>query len=92
MWDWYSVGIAGILPISCRPAPPFQVAYLAGELDPGFEVLTAFEMRHTTNAPAADTDIQWLRETMANTRPDNIAQPERGSGLADYSWRCVVLG
>ena len=53
-------------------------------------MLTAFEMRHTTNAPAAD--IQWLRETMANTRPDNIAQPERGSGLADYSWRCVVLG
>ena len=65
----------------------YEVAYLAGDLDPAFEVLTVFEMRHTTNAPASDTDIAWLRETMANTRPDNIAQPERGSGLADYSWR-----
>lgn len=44
-------------------------------------------MRHTTNAPAANSDLAWLRETMANTRPDNIAEPERGKGLADYSWR-----
>ena len=55
-------------------------------------MLTAFEMRHVTNSPAADADLTWLRETMANTRPDNIAQPERGSGLADYSWRCVRAG
>ena len=43
----------------------YEANYVAGNLDPGFEVLTAFEMRHITNAPAANADLTWLRETMA---------------------------
>jgi len=47
----------------------FETAYLAGDLDPAFEVTTAFEMRHTVNADADDGDLAWMRETMANYDP-----------------------
>ena len=53
----------------------YEANYVAGNLDPGFEVLTAFEMRHITNAPAANADLTWLRETMANTRRVNQQTP-----------------
>jgi hypothetical protein len=51
----------------------YENAYLAGDLDPAFEVTTAFEMRHTLNADADDGDLGWMRETMANYDPDYIA-------------------
>ncbi len=57
----------------------YESAYLAGDLDPAFEVLTSFEMRLATDADATDDDLVWMRTTMANFRPDNIAR--------DYTWR-----
>ena len=57
----------------------YEQAYHAGELDPAFEVLSTFEARHTTNTDAQHEDQQWLRDTMANYRPDHIA--------AGYGWR-----
>ena len=51
----------------------YETAYLAGELDPAFEVTTAFEMRQTVNADATDGDLAWLRKTMAIYTPDAIA-------------------
>ena len=57
----------------------YERAYLAGDLDPAFEVLTAFELMLAVDADAFDEDLTWLRTTMANYRPDYIAR--------DYTWR-----
>jgi hypothetical protein len=57
----------------------YEAAYLNGDLDSSVEVLTAFEFRHTTDGDSTDADVQWMRETMAIYRPDNIAR--------DMSWR-----
>lgn len=57
----------------------YETAYKAGNLDPALEVLTTFECRHTTNSPARNDDLEWVRQTMAIYRPDHIAM--------DYSWR-----
>ena len=50
----------------------YERAYLAGDLDPAFEVLTAFECRYVTNSPAFDGELAWLRQTLGNTRPDIV--------------------
>ena len=57
----------------------YEAAYTAGALDPAFSVLTSFELSMTVNADSLDEDILWLRATMANFRPDNIAM--------SYHWR-----
>ena len=57
----------------------YETAYLAGDLDPAFEVLSAFECSLTSDSNAQDEDHIWLRTTMGNYRPDYIAR--------DYSWR-----
>lgn len=51
----------------------YEKAYKAGDLDPGFEVLTSFECRHVSNCDSSDSDLLWLRETMKNYRPNHIA-------------------
>ena len=51
----------------------YEAAYLAGDLDPAFEVTTAFEMRHTVNADASDSDLAWMRLTMGFYGPNYIA-------------------
>jgi len=57
----------------------YENAYKAGELDPAFEVLTAFECKHTSNSPASDEDLSWIRSSMGIYRPENIAM--------SYHWR-----
>lgn len=57
----------------------FEKYYKAGDLDPAFPVLTTFELSHTIDADSVDEDLVWLRATMANFRPDDIAM--------DYHWR-----
>ena len=57
----------------------FEKAYKAGDLDPAFPILTAFELAHTVDVDSDDEDMDWLRATMADFRPDNIAM--------DYHWR-----
>ena len=57
----------------------YEKAYLAGDLDPAFEVLTVFECKMMSDSDALEEDLLWLRTTMANYRPDYIAR--------DYSWR-----
>jgi len=57
----------------------YERAYKAGELDPAFEVLTAFEAKHTSNSPGSDEDLEWVRQSMGIYRPDHIAR--------DYGWR-----
>lgn len=50
----------------------FEKAYKAGLLDPYFEVLTVFELRFSVNFDGTDDDMDWLRETMYNIRPEHI--------------------
>ena len=57
----------------------YEQAYKAGSLDPAFEVLTTFEVRHTTNTDAMTKDQQWARASLAIYRPDHIA--------TGYGWR-----
>ena len=56
-----------------------EAAYKAGDLDPAFPILTAFELRHTVDVDALEEDMIWVRESMPNFRPDDIAM--------DYHWR-----
>jgi hypothetical protein len=51
----------------------YEEAYLAGDLDPAFEVTTAFEMTQTINADATDGDLAWMRWTMPIYGPQYIA-------------------
>jgi hypothetical protein len=51
----------------------YESAYLAGDLDPAFEVTTSKEMRQTINADAVDGDLAWMRKTMGIYTPDAIA-------------------
>jgi hypothetical protein len=60
----------------------FEKAFLAGELDPAFEHLTAWEYRHVVNCDSPDEVIQWGRTMLRNYRPDHIYNP-------DYGWRYV---
>lgn len=60
----------------------YEKAFLAGELDPAFTNLTAWEYRHVVNSDAPDEILSWGREMLRNYRPDHIYNP-------NYGWRYV---
>jgi len=51
----------------------FEKHYHAGDLDPAFPVLTAFELFHAVDSDATDDDMMWLRSTLVRFRPDHVA-------------------
>ena len=53
--------------------------YLAGELDPAFPILTAWEMSMSVDTDATEEELVWVRATLGNYRPDEIAM--------SYHWR-----
>ena len=57
----------------------FEKSFKAGDLDPAFPILTAFELAHTVNVKALEEDLVWLRATLMSYRPEDIA--------IDYHWR-----
>ena len=59
----------------------YEGALANGDLDPTFASLTTFELAHTVDGDMQDMDMTWVRATMANFRPDNIAM--------DFHWRPV---
>jgi len=59
----------------------YEGALANGDLDPSFASLTSFELAHTVDGDMQDMDMTWVRATMANFRPDNIAM--------DYHWRYI---
>ena len=61
----------------------FEQAFLAGELDPCFEKLAAWEYRMAVNGDETDEMLGWGREMLRNYRPDHIA-------TADDAWRYVA--
>jgi len=60
----------------------FEKAYLDGELDPEFKVLTAWDLRNAVNGDEPDATLAWGREMLRNYRPDHIQ-------TADTRWRYV---
>lgn len=60
----------------------FEKAFLGGELDPAFKILTAWEMRFVVNSEDPDEILAWGREMLRTYRPDHIYSP-------DYGWRYV---
>jgi hypothetical protein len=51
----------------------YEKYYQAGDLDPAFPILTSFELQHTVNVRSIEDDLTWLRSTLMNFRPDDIA-------------------
>ncbi len=61
----------------------FEEAYLAGELDAGFNDLSVWDLRMVVNGEEPDEILAWGREMLHNYRPDHIATD-------DYRWRYVA--
>lgn len=59
----------------------YAKAYLNGELDPAFKLLTAWEMRYVVNSEVPDEILSWGREMLRTYRPDYMSK--------DYGWRYV---
>lgn len=88
----HAVPIAQVNPQALTNAPAFvdpvkrylhyEKAFLAGELDPAFKDLTAWEYRNAVDSDAPDSVLAWGREMLHNYRPDHIETP-------DYRWRYV---
>ena len=58
----------------------FEKAFLAGELDPAFKELSAWELRSVVNGDETDEALTWGREMLRNYRPDHVLNP-------NYGWR-----
>jgi hypothetical protein len=58
----------------------FEKAFLAGELDPAFKDLSAWELRNVVNGDESDETLAWGREMLRNYRPDHVLNP-------DFGWR-----
>ena len=62
----------------------FEAAYLAGELDPQFQNLTAWELRFVVDGDEPDETLAWGRKMLRNYRPDHIYNTNNG-------WRYVSI-
>jgi len=61
----------------------FEKAFLDGELDPGFEGHSAWDLRMVVDGEEPDEILTWGREMLRNYRPDHIT-------TSDYRWRYVA--
>ncbi len=60
----------------------YEKAYLAGELDPNFKVLTVWDYRMVVDGDEPSETLAWGREMLRNYRPDLVTN-------ADLRWRYV---
>ena len=58
----------------------YENAFLAGELDPAFEDMNAWECRFITNDPYTNDELTWTRQMLRTYRPDHITNE-------DHKWR-----
>jgi hypothetical protein len=58
----------------------YEKAFLAGELDPAFKDMNAWECRFITSDPYSNQELAWTREMLRTYRPDHIAND-------DQKWR-----
>ncbi len=62
----------------------YEKAYLDGELDPAFDLLSTWDLRMVVNGNEPDEALAWGREMLRNFRPDHIFNPNEG-------WRYVSI-
>ena len=62
----------------------YEKAFLDGELDPAFKMLTAWDCRFIPVSPCTDEELAWGREMLRMYRPDHVVNP-------DYKWRHSAL-
>ncbi len=62
----------------------YEKAFLAGELDPAFKDLTAWELRYLVDGEEPDWMHAWGREMLRNYRPDHVLKSNHG-------WRYVRI-
>jgi hypothetical protein len=62
----------------------YEKAYLDGELDPAFKLLSTWELRMVVNGDEPDETLAWGREMLRNYRPDHIYN-------SNFGWRYVSL-
>jgi len=62
----------------------YEKAYVAGELDPAFDQLSAWDLRFVVNGGEPNEALAWGREMLRNFRPDHILTPNEG-------WRYVKI-
>lgn len=60
----------------------YEKAYLAGELDPGFEKLSTWDLKMVVDGTEPDDISAWGRQMLRNYRPDLVT-------MDDYDWRYV---
>ena len=90
----HSVPIVQSNPVSDSNAPEtidpvkrylhYEKAYLDGELDPAFELLSTWELRMVVNGDEPDETLEWGREMLRNYRPDHIYN-------SNFGWRYVSI-
>ena len=61
----------------------FEKAYEAGELDPGFDLLSTWDLRFVVCAPESDEALAWGREMLRNFRPDHVLTGNEGGRYTD---------
>jgi hypothetical protein len=61
----------------------FEKAFLSGELDPDFKVLSVWDYRTIVDGEEPDEILTWGREMLRNYRPDHIS-------TSDSRWRYVA--
>jgi len=62
----------------------YEKAYLRGELDPAFDLLSAWDLRMVVDGEEPDETLAWGREMLRNYRPDHIFTENAG-------WRYVRI-
>lgn len=62
----------------------YEKAFLDGELDPAFELLSIWELRMVVDGDEPDETLAWGRRMLRNYRPDHIYNP-------NYGWRYVSI-
>ncbi|KAG7373851.1 sulfatase-modifying factor [Nitzschia inconspicua] len=62
----------------------YEMAYLQGELDPNFELLSVWELRFVVDGSEPDEVSQWGRDMLRNYRPDHIL-------TGNEKWRYVEM-
>ena len=55
----------------------YEKAFLAGELDPAFKGMNAWECRFITSDPYSNQELAWTREMLRTYRPDHIANDDQ---------------
>jgi len=62
----------------------YEQAYLRGELDPAFDLLSVWDLRMVVDGGEPDKTLTWGREMLRNYRPDHIFTDNEG-------WRYVRI-